>query len=167
MIGSYAYSKRKHISNDFKLGQGLVGQAALEKKSILVTEVPDDYTAIRSGLGEAHPRNILVQPFLYENKLTGVIELGSFDKLSDLIDTLSASRRPRPPLVAIDRAKLAVGVGPFVPDGDAMLIQQPHIGRALQEPQQLMDDRLHMQLLRGGEGKALRQIEAHLRAEQA
>ncbi len=84
MIGSYAYSKRKHISNDFKLGQGLVGQAALEKKSILVTEVPDDYTVIRSGLGEAHPRNILVQPFLYENKLTGVIELGSFDKLSDL-----------------------------------------------------------------------------------
>ncbi|MHC4212381.1 MAG: GAF domain-containing protein [Planctomycetota bacterium] len=84
MIGSYAYSKRKHISNDFKLGQGLVGQAALEKKSILVTEVPDDYTAIRSGLGEAHPRNLLVQPFLYENKLTGVIELGSFDKLSDL-----------------------------------------------------------------------------------
>jgi CheY-like chemotaxis protein/putative methionine-R-sulfoxide reductase with GAF domain len=84
LLGSYAYTRRKNLSNQFKLGEGLIGQAALEKKPILITDVPDDYIKINSGLGEAAPLNILVTPFLYEGEVKGVIELGSFHQFNDL-----------------------------------------------------------------------------------
>jgi CheY-like chemotaxis protein/GAF domain-containing protein/HAMP domain-containing protein len=84
LVSSYAYTKRKNLSNEFKIGTGIIGQAALEKKPILITNVPDDYIKINSGLGEAKPLNILVLPFLYEGVVKGVIELGSFHELTDL-----------------------------------------------------------------------------------
>src|SRR5881275_1665327 len=78
LIASYAYRARKSVSNRFGLGEGLVGQAALEKQPILLTNVPDDYIQISSGLGEAPPRNILVLPVLFEGEVKAVIELASF-----------------------------------------------------------------------------------------
>jgi len=84
LVSSYSYTKRKNLSNEFEVGSGVVGQAALEKKPILLTNVPDDYLKINSGLGEGKPANILVLPFLYEGDLKGVIELGSFNDLNDL-----------------------------------------------------------------------------------
>ncbi|MDY6987919.1 MAG: response regulator [Thermodesulfobacteriota bacterium] len=83
LVGTYAYTKRKNASNRIQFGQGLVGQAALERKHILITNAPDDYITIHSGLGESPPRNILVMPFLYEGKTRGVIELGALDEFSD------------------------------------------------------------------------------------
>src|SRR4030095_6365937 len=53
LIASYAYKERKHVNNLWHLGEGLVGQAALEKKPILLSNVPPDYIQITSGLGEA------------------------------------------------------------------------------------------------------------------
>ena len=84
LFGSYAYQKRKNISNQYKLGEGLIGQAAMEKQSITLTHVPDDYIKITSGLGECSPRNIMVMPFLYEGEVMGVIELGTYGQFSDL-----------------------------------------------------------------------------------
>ncbi|MEW5847802.1 MAG: HAMP domain-containing protein [Myxococcota bacterium] len=78
LVSSYGYTERKHVSNRFGLGEGLVGQCALEKKPILVSEVPDDYVRISSSLGEAPPRNLIALPVLFEDKIRGVIELGSF-----------------------------------------------------------------------------------------
>ena len=75
LIASYGYKKRKNVSNRFKPGEGLVGQAALEKKPILITEPPDDYIQVASGLGEAPPRNIIVLPVLFEEQVLGVMEL--------------------------------------------------------------------------------------------
>ena len=90
LVGSYAYTKRKNISNEYTVGEGLVGQAALEKKNILITRVPDDYVKINSGLGEAVPRNLLVVPSVYEGVVKGVIELGSFHEFADVkIDFLN------------------------------------------------------------------------------
>ena len=83
LVGSYAYSKRKNLSNECKLGEGIIGQAALEKKLILITDIPDDYIKINSGLGEAVPKNILAVPFMYEDQVKGVIELGSFHDFDD------------------------------------------------------------------------------------
>src|SRR5207248_11563358 len=57
LMASYGYKKRKNVSNKFKPGEALVGQAALEKKPILITNPPDDYIKVTSGLGEAAPRN--------------------------------------------------------------------------------------------------------------
>ncbi len=81
---SYAYQVRKSVSNSFKLGEGLVGQSALEKKPILLTNVPSDYVQINSGLGQATPLNILVIPILFEDDVSAVIELASFLPFSQI-----------------------------------------------------------------------------------
>jgi HAMP domain-containing protein/CheY-like chemotaxis protein/signal transduction histidine kinase len=78
LIASYAYRARKHVTTHFHLGEGLVGQSALEKSPILLQNVPDDYIQITSGLGEAPPRNIIVLPILFEGEIKGVVELASF-----------------------------------------------------------------------------------------
>ncbi|MDQ3822147.1 MAG: HAMP domain-containing protein, partial [Actinomycetota bacterium] len=82
LIASYAYKERKGLSNRFAVGEGMVGQAALEKTSILITEAPADYIRITSGLGEAPPRNVIVLPALFEGQVMAVIELASFHEFS-------------------------------------------------------------------------------------
>ena len=69
MQAGYGYEERKHLSTTFRLGEGLVGQCAKEKKRILLTDVPGDYVRINSGLGEAVPLNIIVLPVLFEGSL--------------------------------------------------------------------------------------------------
>ena len=58
-------------------------QCAYEKKRILLTNVPDDYIQISSGLGEAPPLNIIVLPVLFEEEVKAVIELASFNRFSE------------------------------------------------------------------------------------
>ncbi len=87
LIASYAYRARKHVANRFAIGEGLVGQAALEKEPILLQNVPDDYIQITSGLGEAPPRNIIVLPILFEGEVKAVIELASFLPFSQIHQT--------------------------------------------------------------------------------
>nr|WP_224363697.1 HAMP domain-containing protein [Hyalangium versicolor] len=84
LLASYAYRERKGLSNVFKLGEGLVGQCALEKEPILLSDIPDTYIRINSGLGEEVPRNIVVLPVLFEGEIKAVIELASFHKFSDV-----------------------------------------------------------------------------------
>src|SRR5437763_198529 len=79
---TYAYRERKSLANRFRLGEGLVGQCALEQKTILLTNVPPDYIAISSGLGEGTPLNIIVLPVLFEGEVKAVIELASFNQFS-------------------------------------------------------------------------------------
>jgi methyl-accepting chemotaxis protein/putative methionine-R-sulfoxide reductase with GAF domain len=84
LLASYAYTQRKGISNKFKLGEGLVGQAALEKQTLIINDLPEDYICVQSGLGEAVPKQLLVMPFMYENAVKGVIEIGSFYEMTDV-----------------------------------------------------------------------------------
>src|SRR5207245_2172384 len=74
--------QRKNVDNRFKLGEGLIGQCALEKEKIVLTSVPKDYVAISSGLGEATPLNIIVLPVVFEGQVKAVMELASFSELS-------------------------------------------------------------------------------------
>ena len=78
----YGYEERKHLSTSFRLGEGLVGQCAKEKKRILLTEVPADYVKINSGLGESPPLHIIVLPVLFEGTVRAVVELASFSPFS-------------------------------------------------------------------------------------
>jgi len=84
LLASYAYRERKHVANQFKPGEGLVGQCLLEKERILLTQVPGDYVKISSGLGESAPLNIVVLPVLFEGAVKAVIELASLQKFSEL-----------------------------------------------------------------------------------
>ncbi|WP_250847723.1 HAMP domain-containing protein [Streptomyces hygroscopicus] len=65
-------------------GRGLVAQAALEKKRILINDVPPDYLTINSGLGSALPASVVILPICYEGQVLGVIELASFSRFSEV-----------------------------------------------------------------------------------
>jgi len=82
LLAGYAQHESNGAKNRFKLGEGLVGQAALEKRRLLVTEIPSDYGKVRSGLGEFQPRNIVVLPILFEGEVKAVMELSSVERFS-------------------------------------------------------------------------------------
>jgi HAMP domain-containing protein/CheY-like chemotaxis protein/signal transduction histidine kinase len=84
LLASYAFRSRKNVGNRFALGEGLVGQAALERERILITNAPDDYVQIMSGLGQAKPTNIIVLPVLFEGQVKAVMELSSFEQFSPI-----------------------------------------------------------------------------------
>ena len=84
LLSSYAYRERKHLANVFALGEGLVGQCALERQRIVLTQVPEDYIQIRSGLGSATPLTIVVLPIMFENAVQGVMELASLQRFDEL-----------------------------------------------------------------------------------
>jgi signal transduction histidine kinase/HAMP domain-containing protein/ActR/RegA family two-component response regulator len=80
---AYGYEERKHLSKQFAIGEGLVGQCAKEKRRVLLTDVPTDYIRISSGLGDSTPLNIIVLPVLFEGSVRAVIELASFSRFSE------------------------------------------------------------------------------------
>ena len=85
-IATYAYNRKKYINQEFKIGQGLIGQAAYEMDTIYRTEIPDDYITITSGiLGDRKPKSLLIVPLISDEKLQGVIEFASLtDEISPL-----------------------------------------------------------------------------------
>jgi CheY-like chemotaxis protein/HAMP domain-containing protein len=84
LLATHAYTVRKHLSTFFRLGEGLVGQAALEKKTILLQSAPEDYVRVVSGLGEATPRNLCVTPIKFREEIRGVLEVGTMAPMSAL-----------------------------------------------------------------------------------
>jgi GAF domain-containing protein/HAMP domain-containing protein len=84
LLASYASDGEQAHGRRIGLGEGLVGQCALEKRKILLSNPPPDYVRIASGLGDAAPRNILVLPVVFENQVKGVLELASFEGFSEV-----------------------------------------------------------------------------------
>jgi len=85
IIASYAYIDNDESANKVLLTKGLAGQAALEQKIILRTQTPEECPAmVSSGLARSLPRHILLLPFLYENEVKGVIEIGSTTMMTDI-----------------------------------------------------------------------------------
>jgi signal transduction histidine kinase/HAMP domain-containing protein/ActR/RegA family two-component response regulator len=78
-----AYGFRKKGTAEFSFGEGLVGQAAVEGKPILIAQAPSGYITVGSGLGEASPASIAVLPILFEDQVLGVLELASLHQFSD------------------------------------------------------------------------------------
>jgi HAMP domain-containing protein/CheY-like chemotaxis protein len=87
LIATYGYKQRKDVPTRFTIGEALVGQAALELKPILITQAPEDYVRITSGLGEGVPVNVIVLPVLFEEQVMAVIELASFQRFSQTQQT--------------------------------------------------------------------------------
>jgi len=83
-VSGYAYSRLDDKEKVIAMGEGLVGQAALEKRPILLENLPSHYFGkIRSDLGESTPRSLLLAPVFYEGEVNGVIELASFESFSE------------------------------------------------------------------------------------
>ena len=89
-LSTYAYSRKKYITDEFKVGHGLIGQCAYELDYIYRTEIPEDYFTISSGLlGEKKPSSLLLVPLISDDHLQGVIEIASLrETISDLTITL-------------------------------------------------------------------------------
>jgi len=104
LLGSYGYKERRHVTPEYALGEGLVGQAAIERHMIVLQDVPDDYVRIHSGSGEASPRSVVVVPVLSRDTLLGVIEIASFAHLTSLQERLLEELTP---IVALSLENLA------------------------------------------------------------
>ena len=83
LLASYAYRERKQLNQDFGIGEGLVGQCAFEKAPITLTNPPEDYVRIGSGLGELAPKCIAALPILHTGKIHGVFEIAAFQTFDD------------------------------------------------------------------------------------
>ncbi len=80
---AYAYERRRFDEKIMDLDDGLLAQAIIEKTSIYLTEIPDNYIHITSGLGEANPTMLFIMPLINENKVFGALEIASFRRLED------------------------------------------------------------------------------------
>jgi PAS domain S-box-containing protein len=81
---SWAYNRKKYLKAKFRFAEGLVGQAAAEKDTILRTEIPNDYVSITSGiLGDQRPKSILIVPLITNEEVYGVLEFAGFRKFDD------------------------------------------------------------------------------------
>ena len=81
MRASYAYTRKKYLKAKFKFAEGLVGQAAAEKDTVLRTEIPDEYVTITSGiLGDQRPKCILIVPLITNEEVYGVLEFAGFKR---------------------------------------------------------------------------------------
>ncbi len=80
LLASYASSR--HLKKRLQIGEGLVGQCALEKKRILLEEVRPDYVRVNSALGSASPLHLIIMPVLFEGEVKAVLELASLRKFS-------------------------------------------------------------------------------------
>lgn len=84
-LASYAYNRRKYVNQEFKLGEGLIGQCAYEKDIVYRTEIPDEYISITSGiLGEQKPQSFIIIPLITDEKLYGILEFASINEMPPL-----------------------------------------------------------------------------------
>ncbi|MEH0158492.1 PAS domain S-box protein [Limibacter armeniacum] len=99
MIGAFAYDKKKYLQKRLPIDQGLIGQALIEKQYLYLNSLPEGYTEITSGLGEATPKYLLICPVLFNDDVVAVLELASFgdlkkheiDFVKDAVERLAAT----------------------------------------------------------------------------
>ncbi|WP_345950708.1 HAMP domain-containing protein [Mucilaginibacter sp. PAMB04274] len=83
LFAGYAQDGSKSINQEFSLTEGLIGQCATDKERIRISNVPNEYLQISSGIGHAAPIDLVILPVLFENNVKAVIELASFENFSD------------------------------------------------------------------------------------
>ena len=77
----YAYERRKYTENEFLVGEGSIGVCAQEGETVFMTEVPEEYIEITSGLGKAKPKAVLIVPMKADDSVLGVIEIATFSNM--------------------------------------------------------------------------------------
>ena len=81
LVAAFAFDRKKYLTKSYEEAEGLVGACAAEKATIYLTEIPQDYIEVTSGLGDANPNVLLLVPLKVEDTILGVIEIASFYKM--------------------------------------------------------------------------------------
>ncbi|MDA3781185.1 MAG: cache domain-containing protein, partial [Bacteroidales bacterium] len=79
LFAAFAFNRKKYKQKKILLGEGLIGTCAIEKQVIYLTDIPDDYIEIRSGLGGSNPTSLLLVPLKIDDEVLGIIEIASFN----------------------------------------------------------------------------------------
>lgn len=79
LLATFAYDRRKYVDKRIEIGEGLIGNCYLEKQTIFLKEIPEDYIRISSGMGHSKPRSLLIVPMKLEDDILGIIEIGSIN----------------------------------------------------------------------------------------
>lgn len=83
LASAFAFDRKKYLTDTVPLGEGLVGTCAIEKQKIFLTDIPEEYIRISSGLGDTNPRCLLLIPLKLEDQVLGVIEIASLNILQE------------------------------------------------------------------------------------
>ena len=86
MTGCYAYDRNKFIDKILAVGEGLVGETFLEKKSTHLNEIPDDYVSVQTGIGASKPRHIILIPLCVEDQPVGILEIASLHEMPQQVN---------------------------------------------------------------------------------
>ncbi|MFH1076855.1 MAG: response regulator [Pseudomonadota bacterium] len=155
LMGTYAYDIRDRLAKTYQIGAGLIGQAALDRNIRVLSDLPSDYVKISSSLGEAFPKNILLVPFIYDEKVEGVIELGSFHSFSEA------------EIAFLERVSGNIAVAKVSADArgqmEDLLNTSQHLAEDLQNQQEELSQ-INEDL--GEQTRALRESEARLQTQQ-
>ncbi|MBN1994645.1 MAG: response regulator [Anaerolineae bacterium] len=156
LAGSYAYTRPKKRPAQFQIGESLVGQAALEKQPIVISDVADNYIAVTSSLGEMPPRNLLVAPSVYNEQVVGVVEIGALTEFTpaqlEFIETTLANIA-----IALNTAQARTRINELLAETQ----QQAEELQAQGEELRVANEELESQT------KSLRVSEAKLKEKQA
>ncbi|NOQ26188.1 MAG: GAF domain-containing protein [Bacteroidales bacterium] len=83
LLAFYAYERRKYMEKRIDFGVGIIGRCAQEQKTIHMTDLPDDYIKVTSGLGQSVPNTLLIVPLKVNDEIFGVVELAGFNDFED------------------------------------------------------------------------------------
>jgi len=135
-IGKYAFPAGANLKDSFELGEGLVGQAALEKRILTVRDIPSDGLTISSGLGQASPVVLLIVPLMFSDRVCGVMEFGASD--DDLERRISFLEKVRESIAiafntAQDRARIDHLLSEMQRQASELQIQEEELHAANEE----------------------------------
>lgn len=86
-LASFAGDGEDSGRREFRLGEGLIGQCALEKKSKVIEDIPEDFQLVTTGLGEVNPKSIVIAPVVFEDEVVAMVELASLEAFTKLQKT--------------------------------------------------------------------------------
>lgn len=93
LLSTYAWDREKFIEKRIEVGEGLIGSVVIDKFSVYMTDVPEDYIEIKSGTGSANPKSLLITPLKVEDEVLGILELASFNEFESyeikLVESIS------------------------------------------------------------------------------